>query len=112
MNLSILKKSLHEGDVLQVIGDNVLSGSLCMMKIRVTKMTTRGFYYVVNDEVRENSCYDYTMMNDGKGAYMEFGKANTWEFGNYSMCYLYCTKKNHSFLGNEFSFTIENPYNK
>lgn len=41
MNLSILKKSLHEGDVLKVIGDNVFTGSLCMMKIRVTKVTTR-----------------------------------------------------------------------
>lgn len=93
--LSELKREITVGTIIKVIHDNAIMGNICGMKFCVTHVTTRGFYYISceSENVRKGSCYDYSLMNNGKGAYMEYGRANCWEFGGYSMKYDYNRKR-------------------
>ena len=106
MTLSGLRREIAVGTTIKIVHDNALMGNTFGMKMRITKATKRGFYYVPceSENVRRGSCYDYALMNDGKGAFLEYGRVNQWECGGYSMKYDYYRKREND--GNDMAFII------
>ena len=74
-NLSQLKKAFADGHEFKIIEH--FNRPECNGQIRqITKLQTNGFYSVVKGEPGNR----WSMANDGKGAWCEFGKTANWLF--------------------------------
>ena len=75
-NLSQLKKALADGCEFQIIKHYIKPEHTGEVR-KVKKMQTNGMYSVVTNN--DNSVVN--TWNDGKGSWIDFGKAKDWNFG-------------------------------
>lgn len=83
-NLSQLKRAINNGKIF-IIKKHYIKPEFTGQRRKPNVIQTNGFYSIVPDDYDS----EVNAFNNGKGSWIEYGKASDWQFEN-GLCKQYC----------------------